>query len=138
MTEDARKNVNGKYLCGIIIVLLGMVLFLTGIWLFTRTWGTELLFTNSIVGSFSKYYWIVVCASAVMVLVGVLIIKKYPVKKNDEQQIQAVDTEVAPIQKEEKESDVSEKSEVEIKKCPACGKEIKSGTLFCIYCGEKL
>lgn len=138
MTGDVRKNVNEKYVTGLIIMALGIFLFLAGVWLFSRTWGTNLLFTSSIIGRVSKYYWIVMCASAAMVLVGFWVIKKYPLKKNDEQQIPAAVTEMAPIQEEEKKSNVSEKPEMEIKKCPACGKEIKNGTLFCIYCGEKL
>ena len=140
MTGDTRENVNKKCITGLIIMVLGIFIFLAGVWLFTRTCGTTLLFTSSGIGKISQYYWIVVCIAVIVMLVGFLIIKKYPMKKKEEQSLPTTDIEATQTP-EEKERTVSEKTEIDktdIKKCLACGKEVKSGTLFCIYCGEKL
>lgn len=140
MIGDTKENVKNKGITGLIIMALGILIFLVGVWLFTRTCGTALLYTNSVIGKISQYYWIVICIAVIVTLVGFLFVKKYPMKKKEEQSLPVTDIEVAQTQ-EEKESAVSEKTEIDttdIKRCPACGKELKSETLFCIYCGEKL
>ncbi|MBP3542921.1 MAG: zinc ribbon domain-containing protein [Lachnospiraceae bacterium] len=139
MIGDTKENAKNKGITGLLIMALGILIFLAGAWLFTRTCGTALLYTNSGIGKISQYYWIVICIAVIVTLVGFLFVKKYPMKK-EEQPLQVTDIEVAQT-REEKESPVSEKTEIDttgIKRCPACGKELKSETLFCIYCGEKL
>ena len=66
----------GNRRTGIILLAAGLLLAAFGLYLFSRTWGLNLLFTSVWIGRLSRFYGIVLLAGAGAVLLGVLSLKK--------------------------------------------------------------
>ena len=74
----------GQRLRGILELVAGVAVLGLGIWLFSKTWGTALLFTDAFIGRMARYYWIVLVAAAVLLAVGVLTMRKRKIPKKQE------------------------------------------------------
>ena len=61
---------------GILIILIGLLLAAAGVWLYSKIWGTNLLFTDSSLGKVAKFYWIFLIAAVIVVVLGVCKFKK--------------------------------------------------------------
>lgn len=61
---------------GILIILVGVLLAAAGVWLYSKIWGINLLFTDSWLGKFARFYWIFLIAAVVVVAIGVRKFKK--------------------------------------------------------------
>lgn len=70
-----KKNIK-NVLIGLLEVLLGIILLAAAVWLFSKAWGTSLLYTDSVIGRVVKYYWVFLIAAAVMLILGTITIKK--------------------------------------------------------------
>ena len=70
-----KKNIK-NVLIGLLEVLLGIILLAAAVWLLSKAWGTALLYTDSVIGRFVKYYWVFLIAAAVMLIWGIITMKK--------------------------------------------------------------
>ncbi len=113
--------------------ICGFLLLLVGIWLWSHTLGTRLLFTDVWIGRISRYYW-GVCITAIVVLVlGFWKIKRYP--KVDKAKGVEEKTDVhQELKGEERFTKANEKQIC----CSQCGKLNDAETKFCIFCGNKM
>lgn len=74
----------GQRLRGFLEILAGVLILCLGLWLWSRTWGTMLLFTNADTGRLARYYWIVLIIAVVILSVGFLTMRKVRVEKKTE------------------------------------------------------
>ena len=65
-----KENIKNK-LKGILIILIGLVLAAVGVWLYSKVWGINLLFTDSSLGKVARFYWIFLIAAVIVVALGI-------------------------------------------------------------------
>lgn len=118
------KN-NGRRIAGAVVCLAGAALFCLAGWMYVKTRGTGLLFMDSFTGSLLRYYWAVTAAAAAVTAVGAVLVRK---KKEPAAAEEAAEKEETAAVKETAGSGV----------CSRCGKILKPGAAFCIYCGWKI
>ena len=150
---------------GILIILVGVLLAAAGVWLYSKIWGINLLFTDSWLGKIARFYWIFLIAAVVVVAIGVRKFKKRITveaepetgaeagKPKDEETVQEAVADASEkkegqtdqMQPQETEPQAEEKAPKKSlmrKKtgstCPNCNKPIGKGNKFCTSCGHKL
>lgn len=74
----------GQRLRGFLEILVGVLILCVGLWLWSRTWGTMLLFTNATIGRLARYYWIVLIIAVILLIVGLLTMRKVRIEKKPE------------------------------------------------------
>lgn len=158
-----KENIINK-LKGILIILIGLLLAAAGVWLYSKIWGTNLLFTDSSLGKVARFYWIFLIASVVVAALGICKFKKrITVETEPEAGAQAVEQKIeetvqeavvnVSVKKEGQTASAQPKTEPQaeekaLKKsfmgkktgntCPNCNKPIGKGNRFCTSCGHKL
>ncbi len=147
----AEKN-NTVRAMGILFVLFGLAMVLYGIFMFTQTWGTHLLFVSSSAGRFYGNYPIFLIIGAVMASVAVIVVVKHPRQKVVRTK---TETPAAPVTEEQTKAPVAPTAEEQTKVpaapvteeqtevpkapvCPACGSPVGAEDKFCLQCGQKL
>ena len=63
---------------GYILLAAGALLIIAGLYLFSRTWGVNLLFTAVWLGRISRFYWAVILIGAGLGVLGAAALKKSP------------------------------------------------------------
>lgn len=122
-----KKNRRGT---GIVLLVCGIVSLILGIWLFSKIFGTQLLFTGPMLGQLCKYFWILILAGVVLIAIGRIMIKKNTDKEVSAEQAAESGKEVVSEQARA----VPDNSVI----CPNCGKQCKIENAFCTACGYKL
>lgn len=61
---------------GVLMILVGLALLALGIWLFTKVWGTALLYTDAVLGRVAAYYWIALLAGLIAIIIGIILFGK--------------------------------------------------------------
>lgn len=74
----------GQRLRGFLEILAGVLFLCLGLWLWSRTWGTILLFTNAATGRMARFYWIILIIAVVILIVGFLTMRKVRIEKKFE------------------------------------------------------
>lgn len=168
-------------MAGILLLALGLALAILAAWMFSKTLGTALLFTDARIGKLVKHYWIVFIAAVACLAIGFALVRikgkakaaavdspqeaagtdaviaesdspggetagmgggeaaasdspqeaagtDAMIAESDSPQEAAAGADVETVAAEERQAGV----------CPQCGKPIKEGALFCIYCGKRL
>ena len=144
---------------GILIILIGLLLAVAGVWLYSKIWGTNLLFTDSSLGKVARFYWIFLIAAVIVVVLGVCKFKKRVAAEPEQEAGDQTGTqditqpaeetepavkadqakeEAEPAAKEEKTSKKSFLRKKTGSTCPNCGKPISKGNKFCTSCGHKI
>lgn len=151
---------------GFVLILVGILLFIAGSYLFTRTWGINLLFTGVFLGRMSRYYWLFLLLGVICGGIGALLIKLNPAPKAEEgakapaQQPAAPLPVVPQVPKPEKtaapeslkeaavgaaepepsntEAPPVQPEEPKGRFCPSCGSPAAEGAKFCGKCGCRL
>ena len=78
---------------GILIILVGVLLAAAGVWLYSKIWGINLLFTDATLGKIARFYWIFLIVAVIMVALGIRKFRKRipvePEQASEEQASQA-------------------------------------------------
>lgn len=131
-----KKNRRGM---GFFLLIIGIVFFILGFWLFTRILGIQLLFMEPVWGQLCKYFWILLLGGIACSFIGQVVIKKNP-KEEKEQRQQTV---IPENTESEEKMDIAISNQTQVLQdgvvvCPKCGKNCKAGSSFCTACGCKL
>lgn len=156
--------VKGQRLKAFLLLFGGVILLLVSVWLYSKTLGTNLLFTDAFLGRVSRYYWVVLIPAAIALLAGGLMTRKRKIPKPQipaaEPARQAESAEIQPEIQPETQPKVQPETQPKVQQepqpetqpkvqpepqpeepgadtCPGCGKKKKPGNAFCIYCGYK-
>lgn len=143
---------------GILELLAAIALLAAAGWLYTKVWGTALLYTDSSLGKVAGYYWILLIPAVALLVLGIITFKKRTaVSEEAVEETQAA--EEPPAVKEESVAEIvsatttestataeptadgasaAEQEQCTEDKCPNCGAPINKGNKFCINCGHKL
>ena len=146
---------------GYILLAAGALLIIAGLYLFSRTWGVNLLFTAVWLGRISRFYWAVILIGAGLAVLGAAALKKSPAAgakgaapepapeaAMTEPEREAAKEELAAArQEEEAAKTVQKETEKEVEKeaekgagrvCPVCGNRLSARSRFCGKCGTKI
>lgn len=127
MQNNGRKGKKSKYA----VFLCGVTALLTGIWLYSQTWGLRLLSVNVWVGRISRFYGVFLLIGCVCFIIGFWLTKHM-----DGASGKKIDVEAA----KENSVQISAKTE-QIKNrtnCPVCGKINDPLNKFCTFCGSRI
>ena len=155
----------GNRRTGIILLAAGLLLAAFGLYLFSRTWGLNLLFTSVWIGRLSRFYGIVLLAGAGAVLLGVLSLKKRRAAQPEAAAAEPAQWEPAeaeaaaqeseepvgaePMEPQEPAPAMADREKAEEKQplpntdagerfCPVCGNRLSARSRFCGKCGTKV
>ncbi len=155
----------GNRRTGIILLAAGLLLAAFGLYLFSRTWGLNLLFTSVWIGRLSRFYGIVLLAGAGAVLLGVLSLKKGRAAQPEAAAAEPAQWEPAeaeaaaqeseepvgaePMEPQEPAPAMADREKAEEKQplpntdagerfCPVCGNRLSARSRFCGKCGTKV
>ena len=154
-SKEKRVKIKGNRRTGIVLFAAGLLLVAFGLYLFSRTWGLNLLFTSVWIGRLSRLYWIVILAGAAAALLGAVILKKGKDAGKGGQDVTLLEEPVSEPEKTEPERQkmaapepmVSEQAKPEPEKtepveeerfCPVCGNRLSARSRFCGKCGTKV
>ncbi len=70
-----KKTDYKRKLTGVLLLVLSLVLLCLAVWMFTKTLGTALLFTDSRIGRFARYYWLLLLAAVLCLAAGLVLMK---------------------------------------------------------------
>ncbi len=73
--------VKGQRWKAFLLLFGGVILLLVSVWLYSKTLGTNLLFTDAFLGRVSRYYWVVLIPAAIALLAGGLMTRKRKIPK---------------------------------------------------------
>ena len=138
----------------VIASILSVVFIAVGIFWRIGISGTKLLFNDSALARFYRYYWLMLIlgiASAVIAVLLIVRVRKERVKAAQTGEEAAGKTEALPPDPNEKPEEKPEPEsaaptaqteaapeEKSSSHCPACGCELEKGAKFCTECGHKL
>ncbi len=127
MDQEKKKNNKKGNKSGYIEIFCGVVLLLTGIWLFRQTWGIRLLTVDVWIGRISRYYGIFLISAGIFYVIGF-----WTIAHMERTIERTADLEIA---KDIKEPPAQTKNQIT---CPVCGRENILGNKFCVFCGGGL
>lgn len=70
-----KKNIKNK-IAGIFQLLAAFALLVVAGWLYSKVWGTALLYTDSSLGKIAAYYWVLFIPAAVLAVMGLITVRK--------------------------------------------------------------
>ncbi len=133
MASEEKKDKKNRRKTGYWLLAAGIVILAAGVYLFTRTLGTNLLFTPVWIGYISRFYLIFLAVGILLFWPGCRILKKYPREKKKKEKKRL------KYSQDDSHTDRSVGgTKDDIKFCSGCGNQLKPGNLFCEKCGKKV